>query len=429
MSSNKYYKLAKNVMYPICRSLTGAGTKKTLQIIKREFPKLRIHKVKSKTKVFDWRIPSEWNVKNAFVLDKNNRKIIDFKKNNLHLVGYSIPINRKISKKELFKHLHSLPEQPNAIPYITSYYSKYWGFCISHDEKIKFYKKYSNSEKFKVVINSSLNPKGNLNYGELVIKGQSQQEILISTYICHPSMANNELSGPIVSMSLINYFNKIKKIKKTLRFIFIPETIGSIAYLSKNLSKLKKKIIGGYNLSCIGDERNHSCMLSKYENTPADKAILEAYKKLKIKFIKYSFLERGSDERQYNSPGINLPISSIFRTKYAKYPEYHTSLDDFNLVTKKGIRGGFTVAKEAIKILLKKIIPQNNILCEPNMGKRNLYPTISTKKSKNKTRIYMDFLQYADGKNDLKDISKLIKLDTINIKKIYNKLKKEKLIV
>ena len=242
-------------------------------------------------------------------------------------------------------------------------------------------------------------------------------------------MANNELSGPIVSMSLIDYFNKVKKLKKTLRFIFIPETIGSIVYLNKNLSKLKKKVIGGFNLSCIGDEKNHSCMLSKYENSPSDKAILQAYRKLKIKFIKHSFLERGSDERQYNSPGIDLPISSIFRTKYAKYPEYHTSLDDFSLVTKKGINGGFIVAKEAIKILSKNIIPQNIILCEPNMGKRKLYPTISTKKDKKKTRTYMDFLQYADGRNDLDAISKLIKINNFHIKKIYNKLKKERLVI
>ena len=289
MSTIKYYNLGKNVLYPICRSLTGAGTKKTLRIIKKEFPTLKINKIKSKTKIFDWHVPAEWNIRDAFVLDKNNKKIINFKENNLHLVGYSIPVNKKVSKKELFKHLHSLPKQPNAIPYITSYYKKYWGFCVSHYKKNEIFKKYSNSEKFKIVIKSNLNSNGNLNYGELVIKGTSKQEILISTYICHPSMANNELSGPIVSMSLIDYFNKVKKLKKTLRFIFIPETIGSIVYLSKNLSKLKKEVIGGFNLSCIGDEKNHSCMLSKYENSPSDKAILETYKKLRIKFTKHSF--------------------------------------------------------------------------------------------------------------------------------------------
>ena len=186
-------------------------------------------------------------------------------------------------------------------------------------------------------------------------------------------MANNELSGPIVSMSLIKYFLKFKSLNKSLRFIFIPETIGSITFLSKQLNYLKENLIGGYNLSCIGDDRQYSCMFSKYENTLSDLALVESFKKLKIKFKTYSFLKRGSDERQYNSPGIDLPIASIFRTKYGEYPEYHTSLDDFRLVTKSGIYGGFKVAKNAIKILINKIIPINKILCEPQMGKRGLY--------------------------------------------------------
>ena len=429
MSLRKYYKIAKYTLFPICRSLTGNGVRKTLGIIKKEFPSLKIHKVKSGTKVFDWNVPSEWNVNDAFILDKNNKKIIDFKNSNLHLVGYSTPLNKFISKKNLFKRLHSLPKQPRAIPYITSYYKKYWGFCLNHKKKLQFDKKYKNSDKFKVVIKSNLNSKGNLNYGELVLKGKSKQEILISTYVCHPSMANNELSGPIVSMGLINYFSKRKDLSKTLRFLFIPETIGSITYLSKNLSYLKANIIGGFNLSCIGDERQHSCMFSKYGNTPSDRSIVEAYKKLKIKFKRYSFLERGSDERQYNSPGIDLPIASIFRTKYNKYPEYHTSLDNFDFVTKKGIQGGFNVAKEAIKILTKKIIPKNRILCEPQMGKRGLYPSISTKDKKKIIMNYMSFLQYADGINDLKSIAKILNISSHETKKIYKILKKNNLII
>ena len=428
MSTKKYYLLAKKILFPICRSLTGNGIRKTLKIIKNEFTQLKVHKVLSGSKVFDWNIPPEWNIKDAYILDKNNKKIVDFKNNNLHLVGYSIPINKFVSKKELFQHIHSLPDQPTAIPYVTSYYKKYWGFCVSYNEKLKFNKNYNNFDKFKVVIKSKLKSKGYLNYGEIVLKGKSKQEILISTYICHPSMANNELSGPIVSMSLINYFKNKRNLEKTMRFIFIPETIGSITYLSKNLFYLKKNVIGGFNLSCIGDEKNHSCMFSKYGNTPSDRAIVETYKKLKINYKRYSFLERGSDERQYNSPGIDLPIASIFRSMYGKYPEYHTSLDDFNLVTNKGINGGFKVAKEAIKILLKKKIPINTILCEPQMSKRGLYSTLSTKYPKKITRQYMDFLQYADGKNDLQTISKILNLNNSLIQKIYFNLKKNNLI-
>ena len=428
MTINKYYNIAKTKLFPITRSLTGDGVKKTLNIIQKEFPKLKIKKFKSGTKVFDWNIPEEWNVTDAYVIDKYNNRIIDFKKNNLHLVGYSIPIKKNITKKELFKNLYFLKKQPKAIPYATSYYKRRWGFCISYNEYKILDKRYSLNDKFKVVINSNLNKKGNLNYGELILKGKSQKEILISTYICHPSMANNELSGPIVSMGLINYFKK-KKLNKTLRFVFIPETIGSISYLSKNLKYLKENVIGGYNLSCIGDERQHSCMFSKYQNSPSDEAVIEAYKLLKMKNYKvYTFLKRGSDERQYNSPGIDLKISSIFRTKYGEYSEYHTSLDDFNLVTKKGCLGGFNVAKKSIEILLERIYPKCKIMCEPQMGKRGLYPTLSTKDEKKITKSYMDFLQYADGTNSLEKISNLIKLELNSVKKINSILFKNNLV-
>ena len=428
MTIKKYYNIAKKTLFPITRSLTGDGVRKTLNIIQKEFSKLKIKKIKSGVKVFDWNIPEEWNVTDAYVIDKYNNKIIDFKKNNLHLVGYSIPIKKNITKKELFKNLYFLKNQPKGIPYITSYYKRRWGFCISYNEYKILDKRYSLNDKFKVVINSNLNKKGNLNYGELILKGKSKKEILISTYICHPSMANNELSGPIVSMGLINYF-KNKKLNKTLRFVFIPETIGSISYLSKNLKYLKENVIGGYNLSCIGDERQHSCMFSKYQNSPSDEAVIEAYKLLKIKNYKvYPFLKRGSDERQYNSPGIDLKISSIFRTKYAEYPEYHTSLDNFNLVTLKGCVGGFNVARKSIEILLERIYPKYKIMCEPQMGKRGLYPTLSNRNENKLTRSYMNFLQYADGTNSLEKISNLIKSDLKSVRKIYQILFKNFLI-
>jgi len=428
MKMIKFYNIGKHILYPICRSLTGKGFLKTLNIIQDEFPSLKIKKIKSGTKVFDWNTPPEWNVTDAYVLDKNGLKIINFKKHNLHLVGYSIPLKKTLTKKNLFKNLFFLKSQPKAIPYITSYYKRRWGFCISHNQFKDFDKKYSSKDKFEVYIKSSLKNNGNLNYGELILKGKSKQEILISTYVCHPSMANNELSGPIVSMGLIDYFRK-KKLNKTLRFIFIPETIGSIVYLSRNLNYLKSNVIGGYNLSCIGDDRQHSCMFSKYQNSPSDLAVIEAYKRLKIKNYKiYSFLERGSDERQYNSPGVDLPISSIFRTKYGKFPEYHTSLDNFNLVTLKGITGGFKVAKCAVEILLKNIYPKYKIVCEPQMGKRGLYPTLSTLADKKLTKSYMDFLQYSDGSNSLIKISKLINLDYKLTKKIYLILLKNNLI-
>ena len=229
-------------------------------------------------------------------------------------------------------------------------------------------------------------------------------------------------------MCLINHFKKNQNLEKTIRFIFIPETIGSIVYLNKNLKNLKANVIGGYNLSCIGDNRQHSCMLSKQCTAPSDIALIEAYKRLKIKYKTYSFLQRGSDERQYNSPGIDLPISSIFRTMYGMYPEYHTSLDNFNLVTLKGITGGFKVAKTAIEILLKNRFPRSKILCEPKMDKRGLYPTLGTKYSSSITRHYMDFLIYSDGRNSLERIAEIIKISKFKSIEIYKILNKNNLL-
>ena len=241
-------------------------------------------------------------------------------------------------------------------------------------------------------------------------------------------MANNELSGPLISMLLIDYFKK-KKLSFGLRFIFIPETIGSITYISKNLEKLKKNMIAGYNLTCIGDERKYGCMLSKYRNSISDKALIETYKKLNIKFTEYPFTENGSDERQFNYPGIDLPVASIFRSKYGTYPEYHTSLDNFDLVTEKGLRQSFKLLKEVINNIQQKTIPQNLILCEPQMSKRGLYPTLSNLKSMGSTKKIMNFLQFSVGKNDLKDISKIIDLSFKKTKYTYQMLKNKKLII
>ena len=302
------------------------------------------------------------------------------------------------------------------------------GILFNRFRKKKIRKNYNNKDKFKVVIDSFFNSKGNLNYGELIIPGKSKQEILISTYICHPSMANNELSGPIVSMTLAEHFSKIKNLKKTFRFIFIPETIGSISYIKKNYDHLKSNVVGGYNLTCIGDDRMHSCMFTKYSNTISDKALRSAYKILRIKYKKHSFLKRGSDERQFNSPGVDLPIASIFRTKYGEYPEYHTSLDDFKLVTIQGLYGGLKVVLKAIEMILSQIYPKNLILCEPHMSKRKLYPTISKKNTNYFSDHIMDFLQYADGKNSLNEISIFIGKNIKLTKRICDFLLKKKII-
>ena len=429
MYTKKFYNFASNNLFKINRSITGKGTFETLLNIKKKFPQLKIKKVKSGSKVFDWKVPQEWNVSEAYIIDKNGKKIIDFKKNNLHLVGYSIPIDKYVLKKEILEHLHTLPNQKNAIPYVTSYYKKYWGFCIRFNEYLNFLKNYSQKDKFRVVIKSNFKSNGNLVYGEFFVKGETNKEILISTYICHPSMANNELSGPIVSMALINFFKK-KRLKYSIRFIFIPETIGSIVFLKRNLKKLKKNLLCGYNLTCLGYSKNYGCILSKYKDNLCDKYLLQAYKKLNINYKQFSFLDRGSDERQFNSPKVDFPIATVFRSKFGNFKQYHTSLDNFDIVTNEIIESSFKLMMKTIEIFQKQIIPIAAHHCEPNMGKRGLYSLISeknTKKKFNNTKNLMNFLQYSDGKNDINDIAKIIKLTPKEVMKNYTLLKTKKL--
>ncbi len=429
MTVKQFFKIGKYEMYPLCRSISGKGTLKTLEIIKRNFQGFKIKNFKSQKKVFDWKIPSQWEISDAYILDKYNNKIVSLKNNNLHIIGYSIPIKKEISLDKLLKKLYSLPNLKDAIPYITSYYNKSWGFCVSERFKKKLKKKYKIKDKFQVVIQSKFNSNGKLNYGEFYIKGKLKKEILISTYICHPSLANDNLSGIIVSMALMKFFNS-RKNNKSIRFLFLPETIGSIAYISKNLDMLKKNVIGGYILSCVGDDKNHSCMFTKYGNTISDDALREAYKQKKIKYKTYSFLHRGSDERQFCSPGIELPIASIFRTKYGEFKEYHNSLDDFKLVSQKGLNGGYKVAKQSILNIDSKIIPTSKYICEPQLGKRGLYKLLSEKNVIDNQDCWkiLDFLQYADGKNDINRIAKYINLKTKVTKKLYHFLQDENLL-
>lgn len=404
------------------RSLTGDGVRKTLLEIKKIIPGLKIKSIKSKSKAFDWKIPLEWKVNDAYIIDPKKNKICEFKKNNLHLVGYSIPIKKKISKNTLLKKLYSLPKQPSAIPYLTSYYKRDWGFCISHNQKKKLI-----DGNYKVFIDTKLF-RGKMNYGEIILKGKLKKEVLLSTYICHPSMANNEVSGPSILTFLTKWLKSLDK-KYSYRIIFIPETIGSIAYIHKNLEKLKKNFKYGFIITCVGDQRNYSFLPSKYENSLSDKIALKTLKSQKIKFKKYNWLDRGSDERQFCSPLVDLPVCSIMRTKYGKYAEYHTSLDKIGkVVTKKGLFQSLNLYKKCILNLENLNLPVSNITCEPQMGKRGLYPTLSKKIQPKFTRQMMDVLSYCDGTNTLDEISKYCKIKNSQTSKIIKILYNKKII-
>jgi aminopeptidase-like protein len=410
-------------LWPINRSITGEGVRETLQRISKYLHNLKIKSVPSGTKVFDWTVPKEWSVNEAYIVTPSGKKICDFSNNNLHLIGYSIPFKGNVNLEELKKHLYTQPDQPNAIPYITSYYEKRWGFCLAQEQ-------FDALEKgtYKVVIDSILFD-GELNYGELLIKGKSDKEIFLSTYICHPSMANNELSGPTVVTFLAKWLQEIDKHEYTYRIIFIPETIGSITYLSHNYKTMKKKILAGFNVSCIGDERAYSYVPSRNGKTISDMVAKHVLKWIDANFVEYCWLDRGSDERQYCAPGIDLPIASILRTKYGRYPEYHTSLDDLeNVVTPQGLNGGYWAIRKAIEAIERNKKYKTSVLCEPQMGKRGLYPTLSSKKSSKEISLMMDFISLCDGESSLLEIAESLNVPIWELYDTVENLESKRLI-
>lgn len=418
----KIYEFAKE-LWPLNRSITGEGTRETLRYIKKHLPNLKIKSIKSGSSVFDWTVPQEWSVKEAYIITPTGEKIFDFSKNNLYLLGYSTAFKGKISLSELKKHLYTLPDQPDAIPYVTSYYRERWGFCITQKQFNKL-----RDGTYYIHIDTKLF-EGELNFAEILISGKSKKEIFLSTYICHPSMANNELSGPTVLTYLTKWINQLDKTEYSYRIVFIPETIGSITYLSLNHNKMKKKIIAGFNISCVGDDRSYSYLPSRNGKTMSDLVAKHVLSWTDPNYVSYSWLDRGSDERQYCAPGIDLPIASIMRTKYGEYPEYHTSLDDLdNVVTPKGLDGGYWALRRSIEAIEKNKKYKVKILCEPLMSKRGLYPTLSTKNSDDTVRLTMNTLSYCDGKNSLIEIAEKLNVPIWQLYETVNKLEKHKLI-
>ena len=413
---NYLYNLACS-LWPICRSITGAGFRKSLSLISAELNDLIImHAVPSGYKAFDWVVPDEWNIRDGWIEDENGHRLVDFKKNNLHVVGYSEPVDVWLDFDSLDEHLYSLPQQPNAVPYVTSYYERRWGFCLSHNHRKLF-----ENVRYRAVIDSELKP-GELNYGELLIKGDSDQEIFLSTYLRHPSMANNELSGPVVTTAIAKWLMSLASRRYTYRIIYIPETIGSLVYLSRNLDHLKKHVIAGFNVTCIGDDRCYSYLPSRSGNTLADRAAQHALHHIDPEYIRYSWLDRGSDERQYCAPGIDLPIASVMRSKFHAYPEYHTSLDDLSLISSEGLAGGYNALKAAIEVIECNGRPRATIFGEPQLGKRGLYSTISKKGSTRTFKMITDLLSYSDGDHDLIDIANLLGIRAQELRDIVNRL-------
>ncbi len=402
MCGTEMYEFVKRI-FPICRSITGNGVRETLKIMQEYAPDIKVHEVPSGTQVFDWTVPSEWNIEDAYVENEEGKRVIDFKETNLSVVGYSLPMDEMLSLEELKKIVFVEENQPEVVPYVTSYYRERSAFCTSKNRLDAL-----PEGTYHAVIKSSLNPQGSLTYGEAYIQGESDKEILISTYLCHPSMANNECSGPAVSIFLQKYLKSLPKLKYSYRFIYIPETIGSITYLSRNYKVLKKNVVAGINLSCVGDNNDYSFVQTRYGNTLTDKLLHNLLSFHYPEYKTYSFLERGSDERQFCAPGIDLPVCSFCRTKYGKYAEYHTSADNLTYISPEGLGGALELLTKFVQAMEHNAKYRVKCLCEPQLGKRGLYPTVSKKGSYDAVKALTDFIAYADGTNDLVEISNII---------------------
>ena len=415
---NEIFELIKN-LYPICRSITGNGVRETLKILQQKIP-LDINEIPTNTQCFDWEIPKEWNIKDAFIIDPNGKKIVDFKKSNLHVVSYSIPINKKIQLSELKKHLHYLSEKPDDIPYRTSYYNEYWGFCITYNQ----FKNLQDGE-YEVCIDSSLKD-GHLTYGEYYIPGKVKDEILFSCYVCHPSLCNDNLSG----VGLVTMLGKIlSKISTyfSYRFLFVPETIGAIAWLSQNEDGIHN-IKHGFIATCCGDRGTSTYKKTREGDNIIDNIVEQVLKDSGESYEILDFWPSGSDERQFSSPGFNLPIGSLMRTLYDTFDEYHTSKDNMEFIDVNSLANSLSKYLEIIYQLENntfneksnsktlKISVENdpefinqNMKCEPHLGKRDLYHKLGALTNQNRFEMKSSIqwlINFSDGYNSLSDISK-----------------------
>ena len=386
-------------LQPICRSITGGGATSTLQRLQKEIP-LHIREVPSGTQVLDWTVPNEWNIRDAYVKNSSGERLIDLKKSNLHVVSYSQPVNATMTLDELKPHLFSLPAQPSAIPYRTSYYNESWGFCLSHDdfEKLK-------DGSYEVVIDSDLKP-GFLRYGECVIQGQVEEEILVTTHICHPSMYNDNLSGIAVATSLARMISESHP-HFTYRFLFIPGAIGSICWLAANEDRVSK-IRSGIVLTGVGDPGSPTYKRSRRGNSEIDRVMEYVLKADSPEFEIRDFSPFGYDERQFCSPGFNLPVGCLMRTPHGEYPEYHTSLDNLDFIKKESLEDTLRIAARCFELLEKNRFYQNLFpKGEPQLGKRGLYQAMG-QQSKDRQSLQLAMLwvlNYSDGGHDLLDIA------------------------
>lgn len=410
-------------LWPINRSISGPGLRETLNILQELLPELKLIEVPSGSKVLDWIVPDEWEIREAWIEGPTGERVVDFADNNLHVVGYSEAIDKTLSLNELQPHLHSLPEQPDAIPYVTSYYNRTWGFCLSERQRAGLkpgsYRVHIDARHFS----------GSITLGELVLPGNIDHEVLLSTYCCHPSMANNELSGPCLTTWIARWLESLPDRRYTYRIVFVPEMIGSIAYLDRNLETLCSKVIAGFNITCVGDDRGWSYLPSRNGATLSDQVALHVLKHEAGEFHLYNWLDRASDESNYCAPGIDLPVASVMRSKYDEYPEYHTSLDDLeHVVTPRGLGQSFALYQQMIQLIENHCYPRTRVLGEPQLGRRGLYPSISKKGSTASVRSMLDILSLSDGMNSSIDLADKVGLPSWQVDDMLSVLESHALI-
>jgi aminopeptidase-like protein len=385
-------------LYPLCRSITGQGIRETLARLLPLIP-LEIRQIPSGSQVFDWSVPKEWNIRDAWVKDPYGNKVIDFTQSNLHVLNYSVPIQRKMPLAELREHLFSLPDQPDWIPYRTSYYKENWGFCLRHNDLLKL-----EDGEYEVSIDSSLEP-GVLAYGELYLPGKVKDEILISTHSCHPSLCNDNLSGVALSTFLARWLSQ-QEHYYSYRFVFVPGTIGAITWLAQNEAQVNR-IRHGLVVACVGDPGNPHYKRSRNGNGLIDRAVQLVLRDAGQPFTVEDFSPYGYDERQYSSPGFNLEMGCLSRTPHGRFPQYHTSADNLDFVRPEALEDSLRLYAQTLFVLEKNAFYLNlNPKCEPQLGRRGLYSAFGGKRDSNQYELAMLWvLNYSDGQHDLIDIA------------------------
>jgi len=384
-------------LYPICRSITGEGVRETLRRLQRQLP-LTIHEVPSGTEVFDWTVPPEWNIRDGYVKNARGERVVDFQRSNLHVVNYSVPVRARMSLEDLRPHLFTLPDRPEWIPYRTSYYTENWGFCLSQRQLDAL-----PDDEYEVCIDSSLGP-GSLTYGECYLAGESADEILISCHVCHPSLANDNLSGMVIAAFLGRHLAALSR-RYSYRFLFVPGTIGSITWLARNEPAVER-IKHGLVLACLGDAGRFTYKKSRRGDATVDRAATHVLRQLGDHEV-LEFSPYGYDERQFCSPGFNLPVGGLSRAQHGRFPEYHTSGDDLNFVEASPLGASFAACLAILDVLESdRTYVNQNPKCEPQLGKRGLYhPMGGTSPSPVNEMAMLWVLNLSDGQHSLLDIA------------------------